>query len=290
MQRLANWQLFAVCIGVWGTTWHAITFQIGHTSPAVGVTMRFALAALLVLGLCRLRREPLGFGAREHGFFALQGVPMYGISYICVYEAERHLPSGLVAVGFSASPVIAALGARWLFAARLSGRFLAGGAVGLLGVALIFWREFSVAYDAETAQGAAWTLAAVTLSVAGSLSASRNAVRGLPFWPSLGFGMAWGALSCGAVALLAGDSFRLPHVVSWWVALAYLAAAGSVAAFACYLELQNRRGPGVAGTVGVAAPVLAIAVSTAFEGFQPDVLTGAGMALAVAGNVAMLRR
>jgi len=33
MQRLANWQLFAICVLTWGTTWYAITFQIGHTSP-----------------------------------------------------------------------------------------------------------------------------------------------------------------------------------------------------------------------------------------------------------------
>jgi drug/metabolite transporter (DMT)-like permease len=35
----------------------------------------------------------------------------------------------------------------------------------------------------------------------------------------------------------------------------------------------------------VAAPVLAIAVSVAFEGYRPNVLTGLGVLLAVLGNV-----
>ena len=44
MHRLKNWQLFAICVLTWGTTWFAITFQIGHVAPEVGVAMRFALA------------------------------------------------------------------------------------------------------------------------------------------------------------------------------------------------------------------------------------------------------
>ena len=44
MHRLKNWQLFAICVLTWGTTWFAITFQLGHVAPEVGVAMRFALA------------------------------------------------------------------------------------------------------------------------------------------------------------------------------------------------------------------------------------------------------
>jgi drug/metabolite transporter (DMT)-like permease len=54
--------------------------------------------------------------------------------------------------------------------------------------------------------------------------------------------------------------------------------------------LQERIGPGPTGTIGVMTPLLALVVSMAFEGFRPDVLTFAGAALAVGGNVLMLRR
>ena len=66
--------------------------------------------------------------------------------------------------------------------------------------------------------------------------------------------------------------------------------AGSVLTFACFLTLQERIGPGPTGAVGVMTPLLALLVSMAFEGFRPDALTFAGAALAVAGNVLMLRR
>jgi len=158
-------------------------------------------------------------------------------------------------------------------------------------VALMFWPEFGKAADSRDAVlGAQFTVAAVLLSAVGSLAASRNRSRGLPFWPSLGFGMLYGAAVCTLVALLQGQSFAVPAVASWWLSLLYLALAGSVLTFACFLTLQERIGPGPAGTIGVMTPLLALVVSMVFEAFRPDALTLTGAALAVTGNVLMLRR
>lgn len=296
MNKLRTWQLFAVCVLVWGSTWHAITYQLGtnaaHTAPEVGVALRFALAAGVILAMCALRGMPLRFAARDHALFALQGGFMYGVSYVCVYHAEQHLPSGLVAVGYSASPLLAGIGARALFEAPLAWRFIGGGLLGLAGVALMFWPEFSRAADASTARstslGVLFTVASVLLSAIGSLAASRNRSRGLPFWPSLGFGMLYGALACALLAALLGHGLRLPSAPSWWFSLAYLALAGSVLTFACYLTLQDRLGPGPSATVGVMTPLLALVVSLLFENFHPDALTFAGAVLAIAGNGFML--
>ena len=290
MTRIATWQLFAVCVLVWGTTWYAITWQIADLAPEVGVALRFALAGATILAFAAWRGERLRFGAREHARFALQGAFMYGVSYVCVYHAEQHVVSGLVAVGYSASPLIVSLGARAAFGSPLSGRFLAGGLVGLLGVTLIFWPEIARApAGGGTALGALFTVGAVLLSAVGSLSASRNRHHGLPFWPALGLGMLWGALASTLLALALGRVFALPGNAAWWLSLLYLALAGSVLTFACYLTLQDRLGPGPAGTIGVMTPLLALVVSLLFEGYRPEPLTFLGAALALAGNVAMLR-
>jgi len=291
MQRLKTWQLFAVCVLTWGTTWHAITYQIGHTAPEVGVSLRFGLAGLLVLAFCALRGQSLRFPVRDHAMFALQGGFMYGVSYICVYHAEQHVPSGLVAVGYSASPLVSGIGALLLFGVSVTRGFVLGGLLGLAGVALIFWPEFGKAAGSEqTALGALFTVASVLLSTVGSLTASRNRERRLPFWPALGYGMVYGALASALIALAQGRSFALPMVASWWVSLLYLSLAGSVLTFACFLTLQDRLGPGPTGTIGVMTPLLALVVSLLFEGYRPDWLTAGGVALAMLGNVLMLRR
>ena len=143
MHRLKNWHLLAICVLVWSTTWHAITFQLGHVPSEVGVALRFALAGAVVLALCIVRKERLRFTAPDHAMLALQGSLMYGASYVCVYNAELYVFSGLVAVGYSASPLINGLGARALFGIRTTWRFMLGGVLALAGVTLIFWPEFA---------------------------------------------------------------------------------------------------------------------------------------------------
>src|SRR4051794_4714432 len=143
MQRLANWQLFAACVLTWATTWYAVTFEVAALAPEYGVALRFGVAGAIVLAACAARGERIGCNARDHALLALQGTFLYGVSYVGVYHAERHIASGLVAVGYSASPLVTGLGARVLFGVRLGRTFVLGGLLGLAGVTLIFWPEFA---------------------------------------------------------------------------------------------------------------------------------------------------
>ena len=290
MRRFANWQLFAICVLVWGTTWHAITYQLIGAAPEVGVALRFAIAGGAVLAFALWRGDRVRFPLLTHAALALQGSFLYGVSYVCVYHAERFVASGLVAVGYSASPLLAGIGAALLFGVAVGGRFVAGGLLGLAGVALIFWPEIvRPTSGGRGLLGAVFTIASVLLSAVGSLTASRNRKLGLPLLPAMGFGMLYGTAAAAAVALVLGRSFALPSAPSWWLSLAWLALAGSVLAFACFLTLQDRLGPGPAATVGVMTPLIALVVSLLFEGYRPDALTALGAALAVAGNTLMLR-
>jgi drug/metabolite transporter (DMT)-like permease len=288
-RRLPTWQLFVIAVVIWSTTWHAILYQLAQTTPEFGVALRFGLAGALVLAFAAWRGDRLRCTPREHALLALQGVFLYSVSYLCVYHAEKHVPSGLVAVGYSASPLVNGIGAWLLWRTPINARFLAGGALCIVGVTLIFWPEFArVTQSDSTTLGAVFTIGAVLLSSVGSLAASRNATHRLPFWPALGWGMVYGAaLSC-VVVVASGQPLVLPFAPSWWLSLAYLSIAGSVIAFACYLALQERVGPGAASTVGVMTPVLALVVSALFEGFRPVALTWLGVLLAVAGNALIL--
>lgn len=293
MNRIPSAVLFAAAVLIWGTTWHVILYQLAETTPEFGVSLRFALAGLIVLLFQGLRGAGVRLPAAGHAWVAAQGMMMYGLSYLCVYHAERHVPSGLVAVGFSASPLLAGVGGWLLWRTALNARFLFGGALGVVGVALIFWPELGAAGSRpQAAQGLAYTVAAVVLAAAGALVAARNGRHRLPFGAALGWGLLYGALTAAVVMVLSGQAqgMHWPTAASWWGSLLYLSVFGTVLAFAAFLTLQQRLGPGPAATVGVATPVVALAVSTALEGFRPEIWTAAGAVLALAGNVLMLRR
>jgi len=288
---LSNVSIFAGCVLIWGTTWLAITYQLGAVAPEVSVSHRFLLAALVIAAWCRWRGLSLRFRPAEHAALALMGVAMYGLSYVCVYHAELHVASGLVAIGYSASPLLSAMGSRLFLRQPVSARTAAGSLFGILGITLVYWPEFGHLQESRNvALGALFTALAVLVSTAGGLLAQRNHQRKLHGWPTMAWSMGYGGLVSLAVALALGKPLSFDWSAGYLLSLAYLSVVGSVLAFGAYLTLLGRIGAARASYIGVMVPIVALAVSTAFEGFDWHALTFAGIAVSVAGNVLVLRR
>ncbi len=283
-------QLFATCVLIWGSTWLAITFQLGNVAPEMSVGYRFLLASAALFTFCRWRRMPLRFSLSQHVDLFLFGAAMFCVSYILVYYAETFIVSGMVAVGYSASPMINMLFSRMFFGTPMTRRVAAGSVFGMVGIVCVFWPEFgrlSVSRNAEL--GALLTMLSVVASAAGSMVAMRTQKRGLPTWTS----MAWGMLYGGLLALVFGAAFGKPFTFEWspayLLSLVYLALFGSIITFGCYLTLIQRIGAAPASYIGVMVPVVALMVSFFFEKFSWGWLTTAGVCLSVLGNVVMLR-
>ena len=288
---MGNLRLFAVCVAIWGSTWLAIKYQLGHVAPEASVAYRYLVASLIVFAYCAARRLPLRFPLREHAWIALFGALMFCVSYIFVYYAEEHLVSGLVAVGYSASPLLGAAGQRLFFGTRMSRRVIAGSLLGVAGITLVFWPEFAhVRGDGDTALGALYTVLAVVISTLGSMAAHRNNDAKLPLWGTMAWGMLYGSLLSFAAALAAGKTLTFEATPGYVISLFYLAILGSVVAFASFLTLLKRIGAARAGYIGVMVPIVALVISAVFEGFHWAALTWAGIAVSVAGNVIILRR
>lgn len=287
---MTNVQLFVACVAIWGSTWLAITFQLGAVPPEASVAWRFFLASAILFGYCLARRLPLRYPLAEHRWIALQGVLMFSASYIAIYYAEQNLVSGLVAVGYSASPLLGMLAMRLIFRTPMTPGVIAGSVLGIAGIVLVFWPEFAhLRGDRRTAVGAMFTIAGVALSTLGSVAAHRNQEAHIPLWQGMAWAMFYGGLCSLAAALAIGNGIAFGSGAAYALSLGYLALFGSVAAFAGYLTLIRRIGVARAGYIGVMVPIVALAVSAVFEGFRWHALTGVGIAVSVAGNVVVLR-
>ena len=283
--------LYAACVLIWGTTWIAITVQIAVLAPETGVAIRFALAAAGLAAVCLWRRIPLHLPARAQALVALQGLSNFWASYVCVYEAERWVASGVVAVGYAASPLVSLVLARLFLDVPMSRRVALGGVAGVAGVVLIFWHEFTrIAASDSVLWGIAMTVAAVLLGSIGTVAASAYHRRGVSGWAPLACAMAWGAAGAALQALVRGTPWHWSWRPDFLGTLAYPALFGSILAFGAYYALVHRVGPAKAGYVGVLTPVVALLVSSVFEGFAWTALTVAGIALALAGNAVALWR
>ncbi len=288
---MSNVQLFVGAVAIWGSTWLAITFQLGKVAPEASVTYRFLLASLLIFAYCFARRLRLRFSLRGHLWIALMGLLMFSVSYIFVYYAEQHVVSGLVAVGYSASPMLGLIGLRVFFGTPMTRLLVLGSILGMVGIALVFWPEFAkLQGDRDTALGALYTIIAVLVSALGSIVAQRNSRSGLPLWQTLAWGMLYGSIFSLAVTLAMGKPLAFEATAPYVLSLLYLTVLGSILAFAAYLTLLHRVGAARAGYIGVMVPIVALVISAAFEGFRWYALTWLGIAVSVAGNVIVLRR
>lgn len=287
---MTNLQLFAGSVAIWSTTWLAITFQLGVVAPEMSVAYRFLAASLILFGWCAGRRLPLAFAPREHAWFALFGALTFSVSYLFVYYAEQRIVSGLVAVGYSASPLLGMLGMRLFFGAPMTARMAAASALGIGGVVLVFLPEvLAFRGEGESRAGAIYTALAVLVSALGAQVAHRNQQAKLPLWQTMAWGMLYGALLAAAIGAAQGERFAFEATPAYVGSLLYLALFGSVLAFGGYLTLLGRIGAARASYIGVMVPVVALFISAAFEGFRFHVLTWAGIGLSVAGNVLVFR-
>ena len=283
--------LFAICVLIWGSTWIAITFQLGAVAPAVSVGYRFLLAALILFGFCWARKMPLAFTRAQHLDLALFGLTMFCVSYILVYYAELYIVSGMVAVAYSASPLLTMVAARVLFGTPMTRSVTVGALFGVAGIVCVFWHEFSklsASRDAEL--GTLLTILSVVASALGSMAALRTQARGYPTWTSMAWGMFYGGVGAILFALVTGKSFQIDLQWTYLAALVYLAVFGSIITFACYLTLIKRIGAAKASYVGVMVPIVALVFSFFFEKFAWGWLTTLGVALSLVGNVVMLKK
>jgi len=287
---LSTAQLFSACVAIWGSTWLAITFQLGRVPPEASVFYRFLLASLLIFAWCGVRRMRMRLPARVHGWTALQGMLMFSASYLFVYYAEQHVVSGLVAVGYSASPLLAMLGMRAFFGAPMTPPVIGGSLMGIAGITLVFWPELAhIRGGGSAALGAVFTAVAVVLSSMGSLVAHRNHQHGYALWPSMAWGMLYGSALSLAVTLALGKPLTFEPTAAYVLSLIYLSVLGSIVTFAAYLTVMKRVGAARAGYIGVMTPIVALVISAFVEGFRWQVVTVAGIAVSVLGNVVILR-
>lgn len=281
--------LFTVCVLIWGTTWYAITFQLAGATPEVGTAIRFSLAAVVLLGWCLWRRIAFAFTWRVHLWLALLGVLNFSATYVLVYFAELYIVSGLVAVGYSAMPLVNMVLARVFFGTPPSRRVGLGGVCGLAGIALVFWPEFERLTTSEPLlTGAALTAAAVLMSGLGNMVVARNHGDGVGGWAALALAMAYGALATWVLIIVQGHPIVIDWTPAFIASLFYLAIFGSVLAFGAYFALLARIGPARSAYVGVMSTVVALFVSSIFEAYDWRWLTVLGIALAVFGNVLAL--
>ncbi len=280
---------FAAVVLIWSTSWYLITLQLGAVHPSWSVSYRFALGGAVLLAWTLLRGQDIRLPVSALPFLLALGLFQFVLNFNFVYRAELYIASGLVAVAFALLIIPNAILARIVLGRRVSRRFALGAALGMAGVLLLFSEDLAASgAGSATLTGLALTaLGVLSASVANIMQASA-AARRLPLLPAIGWAMLLGAGGNALFAWAVAGPPTFEPTPAYVASLAGLGILASAVAFALYFDLIRTMGPAEAAWTGVPIPILAMLISTAFEGYVWTPAALAGAALALAGLVLAL--
>ena len=285
----ADFLLFAAVVVAWGASWLPLRLQLGVVAPEVSGVWRFAIASGVMFLWAALAGERLHFSLADHLRFAVLGTLLFSLNFLCAYYSGFYLTSGLLAVVFSLASVINPLLAAALGRGALDARVIVGAVLGVSGIALLFGPEIAAtAASRDTALGLTLVFVATLFFCAGNMVSSAYQQRAIAVVPANAWGMLYGTLVFASIALARGEPFIVEWTVRYVVSILWLAVLSTVIAFAAYLTLIGRIGPGRASYSTVLVPVVALAISTAFESYAWTLAAALGVALVLAGNVLVL--
>lgn len=283
--------LYVAVVLIWGSTWIAISFQLGVVAVEVSVGYRFGIAAIVLYAYALISRRQILLPLSALPMILLQGLLLFCLNYFFVYYGTAYLTTGLIAVLFSSIILANALFERLLFRTPLDKRLTLASALGITGIAMVFWPEVTaLTLEDDVVFGIVLILIAVVIASLGNMAAVVNTRRTLPVVAVNAHAMACATLLSLAVAALMGREFNFSTQTSYVVSLAYLAVLGSAVAFGLYLALIRLIGSTRAAYCSVLFPIVALGISTFAEDYQWTLTAGIGILLAFAGNWLILSR
>ena len=287
---MKNFILFSIPALIWGSTWLAIKYQLGVVDPLVSVSYRFLLAAIILFAYCSLRGMNLRYSVKQHLHIALQGLLLFGVNYWLVYLAEVQLASGLVAVLFSTVIFFNIINGAIFLKSKIRFNVLLSSLIGFIGITLVFKDElFGFTFSNEDSSALLVAGISVVIASLGNITSAYNQKNKLPVVQTNTFGMLYGSLLMLLLALATGKSLNFNFSFSYIGSMMYLAVFGSIIAFTSYLTLLGKIGADRAAYVMLVFPIVALILSTLFEGYLWDVYAIIGVILVTFGNFMVLK-
>lgn len=276
---------------VWGATWLVIRDQLGEVPASWSVTYRFALATLGMFLLAIIMRLPLKISPKIIGLSFFIGALQFFANFNFVYRAELYITSGLVAVCFALLMIPNSIMATIWLNEKINRYFIIGSAIACVGVALLFIQEYRASgLPAGTillGVGLAF-MGVISASIANILQALERA-KSVPLVTLLAWSMLWGTLLDALFALTLYGPPSFESRPAYFGGIIYLAIIGSVATFPLYFGLVRKIGASRAAYTSVFVPIVAMILSTIFEGYQWSLLASSGAILACIGLVVAMQ-
>jgi drug/metabolite transporter (DMT)-like permease len=284
-----NLFLYTTVVLIWGSTWIAIYWQLGTVPPLASVFYRFVLASIILLPLLKLFFTVQRTTWADQRFFFLQGCFLFSFNFLCFYIATQYIVSGVASVIFSTATLFNAINNRWFWNEKPGKRTYVAGILGISGLVLMFWNELAQgAWSLDAIRGLGLGLLGAYLFSLGNMVSIRNNRHKLQPLTTNAYSMIYGAAILAVSMYLSGTPLLWDPQPQYVGSLLYLTVFGTIIAFWAYLTLVARIGANKAAYATVLFPVVALSLSSIFEGYEWEALSILGLVLVLSGNMILL--
>jgi drug/metabolite transporter (DMT)-like permease len=268
---------FAVLVLIGGVNFPAVKATVQELAPMWSAGLRFTAAALILLAVVAMQRQPFPRGRALAGS-VLFGALSFGAFYAFAYWGIQRVPAGAASVVLASAPLATFVAAvlhrletfRWL---TLAGALLAvgglavmvggpgGGSVSLVGLVAL--------------------LSAAVCAAEAGVVAKKNP----PVPPIVmnAIAMGVGGLMLFALSFIRSEPHTVPRLGETWFWLAYLVVLGSIVLFVTYLFVLRRWTASGTSYVFVLFPVVAVAFAALFQDERITLGLVVGGLLVIAG-------
>ncbi|MEG0799973.1 MAG: DMT family transporter [Citrobacter sp.] len=286
-----NALLYCLVVVIWGTTWIAIYLQQGPVAAPVSIFWRFAVASMVMIAILLISGKLHKLSGRDHLFCLLQGGCVFCFNFWCFYTAAAWINTGLESVIFSMAVLFNAVNSYLFFGQKPPRRFYVAAGLGLTGIVTLFWQDLvNSGLNHSLLLGIGLSALGTFGFSLGNMISLRHQKKGLEVMTTNSWAMLYGTMLIAAIAMVRGDDFTPQWTFSYLSALLYLAIFGSVIAFGAYFTLVGRIGPSKAAYSTLLFPLVALTLSTLYEGYVWQLNAIAGLVLILLGNMVMFTR
>ncbi len=279
---------FALVYVFWGSTYLAIGIaDQAHLPPAVMCAIRFAIAGSLMLVACAAMGRTVRITLAEALRLAAIGCLLLVGGNFGLAWAEQWVPTGFAALIVAVTPIWFLLLETFVFRGdRVSRRGLFGVALGIAGVAVLFWPRF----EHRAVLGIMPLLGACTLlfsSLSWSIGSvlSRKWQMKVDAFTATGWEMSFAAIGNALVALMTGEYHRVVVTRRGMLAVLYLVVFGSWVGYTAYIWLLKHVPTPKVATYAYVNPLVAVFLGWLVLNERLDTYMLAGTVIIVAAVV-----
>lgn len=272
----------ALCL-IWGSTWLGIKIGLdAGMPPLLGVALRFAIAALVLVPYAWVRHRAIFRDRVAWRLATLVGLCSFGVGYGCTYLGGMYVPSGLGSLTFGVFPFWVAVLAHFILRDRLTAGKVLAIVVGLTGLVTLYSGSLR-----ELGPESLFGVAIITTSVAVQGFPQVLVKRDGEHVPAAflsGIGMLIGCLVLFAMAGVRGEwSQPFPLTTPVVASIVYLALFGSICTFMIYYRLLKQLSATLMAMVALITPPIAVVLGLLFKGEKLGLITMTGGAMVLLG-------